>query len=193
MIENPEVAADWLTSATGVAALAVRTPWRPTRTLRGVLGFDRDALRETAGAARAALAELGANRKNLRFGTPYAALVNLQGAWTELGSEEYAVLLLDAEGELSLHRRSTAGNWEYELSDEGYLNPTLAAVASLLSQRGEKVLAFVPRNRHHAFSVAERVDGGGQLDLTATADGVLIDAYVQLALWNWGLRRSLAI
>ena len=55
----------------------------------------------------------------------------------------------------------------------------------VLADRGERVLAFVPRNRHHAFSVAANV-GGEDVDLDATADGRLVRAYLRLADFEMG-------
>src|SRR5207247_2237370 len=118
MIENPEAAAEWLAAATGVDAVAVRTPWRPTRTLRGVLGFDREGLGAAYERAKAELADLGANRRNLAFDAPYAALVNLQGAWTDLDDVEYSVLRLDARGTLTLRRTRAGSTWRYDVLDD---------------------------------------------------------------------------
>jgi hypothetical protein len=185
MVENPEAATSWLEAATGVEALAVKTPWRPTRTLRGVLGFERNALRAAYEGAPGAFANLPANRRNLRIEIPYAALINLQGAWTDLADIEYALLQLDFAGELTLRRNHTGATWNYDVYDDGYLNVTLADVASVLADRGERVLAFVPRNRHHAFSVAANVSGE-DVELSASADGRLVSAYLRLAEFEMG-------
>jgi hypothetical protein len=48
------------------------------------------------------------------------------------------------------------------------------------------VLAFVPRNRHHAFAVAAAIAGEDAIDLEATADGALIAAYLKLAEFEMG-------
>jgi DEAD/DEAH box helicase len=192
MIENPEDATAWLQAATGIEALAVRTPWRPTRTLRGVLGFDRDAFRNAAEAAINSFADLPANRRNVTLEVPYAALVNLQGPWTNLSEDEYAVLRFGMNRTLTVRRDRRADGWRFEARDDGYLNPTLADVASYLRSRGERVLAFVPRNRHHAFAVAAAVAGEDGGELEETADGRLVAAYLKLAEFEMGMPTALA-
>jgi replicative superfamily II helicase len=192
MIENPEDATAWLQAATGVEALAVRTPWRPTRTLRGVLGFDREAFQDAAETAINSFADLPANRRNVTLEVPYAALVNLQGPWTNLSEDEYAVLRFGMNRTLTVRRDRRADGWHFEARDDGYLNPTLADVASYLRSRGERVLAFVPRNRHHAFAVAAAVAGEDVGELEDTADGRLVAAYLKLAEFELGMPTALA-
>jgi hypothetical protein len=190
MLEDPGPAADWLQGVTGVQALPVRTPWRPTRTLRGVLGFERDSLHVAAGEARARLSELPSRRVNMDVRSPYAVLVNLQGPWTDLEDPEYALLNLGVNGTLNLRRDGGDDNWRYTVKDDGYLNPTLADVASLLSDRGERVLAFVPRNKHHAFSVADQATGRPTEDWES-ARALLVDAYLTLASLELGAETPL--
>jgi hypothetical protein len=191
MVENPDAAARWLGSATGADAVSIQIPWRPTRTLRGVLGFSLEPLVVAAESAEADLSQKQERQKNLTFTAPYSALVNLQGAWENVVSAEYALLSFDLGGSLTLHRERRNGEWAYEVMDDGYLNPSIGTITSFLASRGERVLSFVPRTRHDPFLVATLTDFGERIELEATTNGRILEAYLAVADADLGVASPL--
>jgi hypothetical protein len=191
MIENPDDAAEWLREATGVEAIGIRTPWRPTRTLRGLIGFLHEEAAEAFGSARARLSDMPARRVNESFQAPYATLVNLQGAWAEFDLSDYALLRLPTLGSLIAHRERRDGGWSWGVEVEGFVNRTIEALTSHLASRGERVLGFLPRSKHYPFAVAENVDAE-IAPVEGTADAVLVQAYLRLANAELGVLSPLA-
>lgn len=154
LLENPEDLAAWLRQATGRPCEPIREPWRPTRTLRAVAGFDGPGLE---GAQELASRELAAlpRRVHMSFDAPLNLLVNLQGAWAEDNPADYALARTVLTAPLTVSRTDDG----YAVTADGYVNNATGAVAQGLADAGERVLAFIPANKHYSFSVAAKLRG----------------------------------
>ena len=154
LLKNPEDLKTWLENATGRTCEAIREPWRPTRTLRAVAGFDTPGV-ETAkeAAARELLAKPA--RRHLQFDAPLNLLVNLQGAWAEDDPLDYALVHTRLVAPLT----ASKNEGEVIVDATGYVNKATGALAQGLVEAGHRVLAFIPANKHHNFSVARDIPG----------------------------------
>jgi len=159
MMANPDEVANWISSTTGSPAVVVRKPWRPTRTMRGVVGGD---LIQATQAATDALDTLnrpdpamrGRTRSRMPFRAKHSIVANLQGAWSDVSLQDYALVRLPTSTEIAVHRDNTGRG---EVDSSGWVNGTSAELTMYLASRGFSVLTFLPSNRHHCFSVASRV------------------------------------
>ncbi len=104
LIANVDELAQWLSDATGVDAVPINHPWRPTRTLRAIAGFDRSGDAAARSRAGEALAALPSHRKNIRYQSPVSLLVGLQGAWRTSAPVDYAVVRTSLRSPRTLHR-----------------------------------------------------------------------------------------
>ncbi|MEU4238618.1 DEAD/DEAH box helicase [Actinoplanes sp. NPDC026619] len=147
LIANPGEIGEWLSAATGAPAAVVDAPWRPTRTLRSIAGIDRERGIEAGTAALRRLEKMGPNRKKEKFDAPVALLAGLQGAWTSSSDSDYKLVRTDIEATLAVNR-------DRNIVPDGYCTPTAAAIVQRLGERGDKVLAFLPRSRHDGFRAA---------------------------------------
>lgn len=147
LIANPGELAEWLGAATGISAIVVNEPWRPTRTLRAIAGIDQDRGSAAASAAYIQLQKLGPNRKRKNFDAPVALLAGLQGAWASQAEDDYVLVQSDIEVPVAVTRRA---KWD----PSGYCTPATAAIVQRLGQRGDKVLAFLSRSKHDSFHAA---------------------------------------
>jgi DEAD/DEAH box helicase/Helicase conserved C-terminal domain len=172
LIANPQDLASWLENVTGFAAHAVVTPWRPTRTLRALAGFDRDNLQTSGDAAERELDELPPRRKNVAFSSKIGLLTGLQGAWSSSQTEDYKYVVTNVRGALKATRRLG----RVVLNSDGYLNPAVGNLVQALGDNGHRVMAFLPRSRHDSFTVARDMTGFGAIDL-----GQEVAAYLDLA------------
>ena len=156
LLGNPEAVADWLRRATGHPCEAIREPWRPTRTLRAIAGFDRPGLDL---AQEAAAHELAARPARVYWPVvaPLNLLVNLQGAWSQNDAADYALANTTLTAPLIVSRTDDG----LDVSADGYVNAATGSVAQGLVDAGHRVLAFIPANKHHSFSVARDVRGFG--------------------------------
>ncbi len=158
IIQNPEDLSGWLESATGDNAKAVTIKWRPTRTLRSILGVENEAFQCNADAARKALSKLTDNRKSLTFRSPCALAANLYGAWQSESEPDYVVSKIDCNATLSAKRRKTVlKEWHYTYEADSWVNVTAAALATKFAERGIQTLVFTPANRHYPFSNGNKV------------------------------------
>lgn len=126
MMANPDDVANWIGVASGVPAVVVRKPWRPTRTMRGVVGGDVTQATEAANIAWNALVQptrpsRGRPRVRMPFGAHHVVVANLQGAWSETSAQEYALVRLPTSTQLAV-RRNAAGR--AQLDAAGWVNGT---------------------------------------------------------------------
>ena len=67
IVQNPNELAEWIAETTGASGKAVTIRWRPTRTLRTVLGVDDGAFQKAAVRAKKKLQKFSDSRKRLGF------------------------------------------------------------------------------------------------------------------------------
>lgn len=162
LLENPDELGEWLSAITGRNSHVVSNAWRPTRTMRGVIGVHRRKVDKRADEAVKELESLPERRKNVRFNSPYRAVVSLQGAWTSSRKADYALLDPRLEADLKVTRTNARGSWSYSVDADSWVNRSASAWSSFLARTGERVLTFLPRSRHDPFSV------GGSVNLART-------------------------
>ena len=158
IIQNPEDLAEWVGRATGGTAKALAIKWRPTRTLRTVLGVGHDAFLEASTRATQELSEMPDRRRRLTFSTPSVLAAGLRGAWQSKAETDYAVVAFDCEVTRAVKRsRSGPGGWQYVNSDEGWVNATAVSVGRTLSSKNIQTLVFTPASKHYPFANGRRV------------------------------------
>lgn len=175
LVANPDDLASWLSDATQIPAIVVDEPWRPTRTLRAIAGFDRDRTKALGGAALTALSQRGPGRVNEKFKAPVALLAGLQGAWRSNETYDYNLVKTDISVELAVNR-------DRKIKFEGYCNPASVAIVQRLGERGDRVLAFLPRSKHDSFLAATKMPGFNSrpVDLGKTVESLLTLAQLEL-------------
>ncbi|WP_433521582.1 DEAD/DEAH box helicase [Nocardia pseudovaccinii] len=176
LLANPADIADWLRDTTGINAHVVDTPWRPTRTLRAIVGLDENRYRAVRQEAVLAAQNLPAHRKNVPFEAPLALFAGLQGAWQTSESVDFAFAPTSVRVPLKYHRDN-----QVDLS--GYLNPTVQALVQSLGQQDHRVLAFLPSNKHYCFLAAREMSGFAgdeSVELTDDINALLVLAEAEL-------------
>jgi hypothetical protein len=154
LVANADELADWLHAATDAEAVPIEPPWRPTRTVRAVLGIEPDGANEAFGDA-VDVFEADQRRRNVSFEAPVALLANLQGAWRSTDAEDYAVLRTDVTAPLTARRRPDG---TIRPEPTGYVNPTSGRLTHALASRGQRVITFLPASKHYSFSVARDLE-----------------------------------
>ncbi|MCP9213514.1 DEAD/DEAH box helicase [Streptomyces sp. NEAU-Y11] len=182
LVANAEELAGWLTAATGVEAVPISHPWRPTRTLRAIAGFDRTGDEAARSIAERNLAALPARRKKLEYAAPVSLLVGLQGAWASSDPADYAVVRTALRSSRELHR--TDG-----VAPTGVCLPMTAVLVAALAENGHRVVAFLPQNRHDSFTQAMKQPGSPSW-VPTEGDGD-IDALLDLADAELGIPSQL--
>jgi len=73
--------------------------------------------------------------------------------------------------------------------DSASVRPTVEALAQLLGDRGQKVMAFLPRSKHDSFLAALTVRGFDGVELGATVQALLgladAELGVESSAWLW--------
>ncbi len=181
LIANPEALAGWLTEAHDEQAITVREPWRPTRTLRAVIGVEDQTLQGAAADAAERLAGLHVRRRNVRFDAPLAALAGLYGPWSTDDEADYALVRIAAEIPINVTRPARGGEITIDVSSVT-VRPSVEALAQLLGVRGQKVMAFLPRSKHDSFAAALSIRGFGGVRLPSEIDALLELASAELGV-----------
>ncbi len=171
LMDNPQDLCAWLQTATGASAESIREPWRPTRTLRAVAGVDQRRFGPIVQSAADQRELDGVKRRD--FSTPAALLAGLQGAWESTDPTDFA--LVRTAIDLPLYVQADAFGYSS--------NDITAALSGALAHQDHRVLAFIPRNRHWAFSVAPKIDAGERDDeLDEVVEGLLLLARHELGV-----------
>jgi hypothetical protein len=181
LIENPENLAEWLETVQSRAVAVIREPWRPTRTLRAVVGIDRTGTSTAADGPVERLAAMPPHRKHEWFEAQLAVLAGLRGPWSTTDAEDYSLHRIGVTTPMKVSKRRDS---EEIFIDEtsAKVRPTVEALAQLLGERGQKTMAFQPGSRHQSFIAALSIVGFGEVDLDETVESLLGLASAELGI-----------
>jgi superfamily II DNA/RNA helicase len=157
MVENAENLSDWLQQATGHESLPVLLEWRPTRSLRCVVGIEREKVFQQGEFARERLSIKNDYFKNEKFESPYALLVGFRGAWQTNELLDYGYGELPVSGLLRQHRSQRNGDWEWRIEAISWVNETARRLSEMLAEANVSTLVFLPRNKNYSFLVGGKV------------------------------------
>lgn len=115
LIGNPESLSNWLANSTGKPSQVVSVPWRPTRTLRVLAGFEVSSLEKTAVVAMKELEDLPERRKKKKFSAQISFLASLQGEWQSNSIDDYRAFPTTINSTLEINRQK-------RIERNGYLN-----------------------------------------------------------------------
>jgi DEAD/DEAH box helicase/Helicase conserved C-terminal domain len=186
LIANPDDLADWFAHLGDRRVAVIREPWRPTRTLRAVVGVDRGETVQAAQEPGTILASLPPRRRNVTFEARLAVLAGLRGPWSTQDERDYAVVKIGASTPMSVTRPPGGGTIRIDPKSAG-VRQTVEALAQLLGERGQKVMAFLTRSRHDCFMAALSLQGFHDVELEGT-----VQALLQLATAELGVESLLA-
>jgi superfamily II DNA/RNA helicase len=181
LIANPDALAAWLSESHRRPTVVIREPWRPTRTLRAVVGVEDQAVQAAAEPAVEQLERLPPRRRNVKFNAPLAALAGLYGPWATTEEADYALVRVATTVPVNVTRPAGGGEIEIDLASLT-VRPTVEALAQLLAERGQKVIAFLPRSRHDSFAAALSMAGFGEVELSADVEALLLLASAELGV-----------
>lgn len=153
LVENPETLAQWLHAATGVQAVPIAEPWRPTRTLRVLAGVNDEATALAEADAAARLAQLPARRTTEAAEIPIRLLGALHGTWAGEDAGDYEIV----DTSITITARIPRSG---RLPSTDHTAPASKAITQALANAGHRVLTFLPSNRHYPFAHARDLDGG---------------------------------
>ena len=158
ILQNPEQLAEWVGTATGAKGTALTIKWRPTRTLRTVLGVEHDSFRKAVATARERLELMAQHRRKVPFNANYAVAASLHGAWRSKDEADYAVVPLDCQATLAVGRTLSNGAWKYSFRPESWVNATSISIARKLASSGIQTLVFTPASKHYPFANGGKVE-----------------------------------
>ncbi|MFJ7827442.1 DEAD/DEAH box helicase [Psychrobacillus sp. NPDC096623] len=145
MIENSKDIKAWLEEASNFEVNIIDLKWRPTRTMKGVVGLELNEFREAI--KNAPLKPKARKRKASH--TPYFGLFGLQGAWQSNDKKEYRFGYLGA-------------TFEFEFTEsvsplESWVNKTMGLLAFHFGSNNMKTIGFFPKNKNYPFTVARNM------------------------------------
>ncbi len=181
LVSNPDDLSAWLADISAHDAIVIREPWRPTRTLRAVVGIDRA---ETLTAAREPgerLAALPVRRRNVSFDGHLAVLAGLHGPWSSRDPRDYAVVKIGALTPMRVSRPRGGGDVSIDAGSAN-VRETVESLAQMLGERGQKVMAFLTRSRHDCFMAAMSLPGFGEIVLGDSVAALLSLASAELGV-----------
>ena len=186
IVQNPDELAEWLEEATGGDSVPVTIRWRPTRTLRSVLGLDNKSIQKRAKDEIKILNTRNEKIKRRRFKSKCALAVNLQGAWQSQEERDYAVTPIDCEAPLKLLRKKESEEWKYYWEGDSWVNKCAIALGEKLAEAGIQTLIFTPPNKHYPFSNGNKVNLSEQLIDSLQAANDFVEACEILAEYELG-------
>lgn len=145
MLANPDEIAKWLQEVSSHPAVSIDEDWRPTRSLRAIVGVDLEVARARATAAFNELKGLSERRKNRRFLAPHAFVASLQGAWDSSNGADYALMGMPTATVLEVNRAA-------DVKGVSWVDDTAATVTEHFAKSGESVLTFLPGKFVRNFS-----------------------------------------
>lgn len=145
MVENSEELKEWLEEVSNFEVNIVDLKWRPTRTMRGVIGLERN---ELLNAVNKGSLKPNARTKKISD-TPIFGLFGLQGAWQSSEESEYRYGNIGA-------------NYTFEFTKEpvtlnSWVNNSMEQLAYHFASNNMKTIGFFPKNKNYPFTVARNM------------------------------------
>jgi hypothetical protein len=181
LVSNPDALSQWIADISAHEVTVIREPWRPTRTLRAVVGIDRAETIAAADAPTTHLASLPVHRRNVSFDGHLAVLAGLHGPWSSRDPRDYAVVKIGARTPMTVTRPRGGGDVTIEASS-AKVRETVESLAQMLGEREQKVMAFLTRSRHDCFTAALALPGFGEVELGETVAALLALASAELGV-----------
>lgn len=181
LISNPEDLVVWLAGISPREAIVIREPWRPTRTLRAVVGIDKAETLATAQEPGERLAALPVRRRHVKFDGRLAVLAGLHGPWSSRDPLDYAVVKIGALTPMRVSRPRGGGDVSVDAGSAN-VRETVESLAQMLGERGQKVMAFLTRSRHDCFMAAISLPGFGEIELGESVSALLSLASAELGV-----------
>ena len=158
LVQDPTSLADWLSSATQGRGTALEIKWRPTRSLRTIVGLDSDTFLRVANDTKKRLASMPTRRTKLNFRSTCALAASLRGAWNSTDAPDYAVISINCTTSLTMVRsRRPNGIWHYTCRPASWVNATANSVAETFIASSIQTLVFTPANKHYPFVNAKKI------------------------------------
>lgn len=145
MLENSQDIKAWLEEVSNFAVDIIDLKWRPTRTMKGVVGLEFNDFRN---AIENAPLKPGA-RTRKASNTPYFGLFGLQGAWQSNDKKEYRFGSLGATYEFEFTGKTSPL--------ESWVNKTMGLLAFHFGSNNMKTIGFFPKNKNYPFTVARNM------------------------------------
>ncbi|MFJ5772453.1 DEAD/DEAH box helicase [Psychrobacillus sp. NPDC093180] len=145
MIENSEDIKEWLKEVSNFDVNIIDLKWRPTRTMKGVVGLEQNEFRT---AVKNAPLKPKA-RKRRASNTPYFGLFGLQGAWQSNDKKEYRFGYLGATYDFEFTEKTSPF--------ESWVNKTMGLLAFHFGSNNMKTIGFFPKNKNYPFTVARNM------------------------------------
>ena len=152
MVGNPDELSEWLASIHIADSSPIQINWRPSRTLRGLLAVDENALGPNLEIAKEGFNELPEFRVNNPFSTPLALIAGLSGPWTLDGPSDYRISRIGIDFE------AVAEKDERDAKFESWKNTASRLLSVSLASHKIPVICFILSSKHHAFSSADKVE-----------------------------------
>lgn len=146
MVENSKDIKAWLEQVSEYQVEIIDIKWRPTRTMRGVVGLQKDEFLDSI--SNATLKPRA--KKRMVAKTPYFALFGLQGAWLSNETNEYRYGKLGADFSYEFMKDNiTMSSW---------VNSTAEQLSYYFGSRGMRTITFFPKNKNYPFTVARNIE-----------------------------------
>ncbi|MFO1078887.1 MAG: DEAD/DEAH box helicase, partial [Planctomycetota bacterium] len=174
LIDSPHNLASWLTAATGVHAIGIDEPWRPTRTLRALCGVAAETVDDAQRRGVAELAKLPPQRKTVAADVSLRLLGALHGTWTGEDHGDYEIV----DTGIAIKTRIKRGG---RMERTGHTTPATQALTEHLAAAGHRLLVFLPADRHAPFSHARDLTGPGPGPANPVVQSLLTLADAEIA------------
>lgn len=157
MLSNPDDLLEWLNDVTNNETKISSISWKPTRSIRGAIGIEKQSFNETSQEAKEALKQKSESRKNEKFYPKFSILYSLSGIWT-LNYEDYSLMELNIEGKFKVNRKKRGEDWDYSVIPESWVNNTASTIGLELASKGIPTIVFISSNRHYPFSLSRELN-----------------------------------
>lgn len=145
MVENSQDIKAWLEEVSNFAVEIIDLKWRPTRTMKGVVGLEHN---EFKNAIKNAPLKKNARTKRASS-THFFGLFGLQGAWQSNDKNEYRFGSIGATYEFEFTKNSSPL--------ESWVNKTMGLLAFHFGSNNMKTIGFFPKNKNYPFTVARNM------------------------------------